>query len=126
MTARESIESGLAAFCKAFNGGDAAGVATHYTSDAQILPPGASRIDGRQAIQEFWQGFVDANVADLTLRSDEIEDFGSQALEVGTVSASAPGEADARVQLTGKYVVLWTQDASGAWHIYRDIWNWDA
>ena len=126
MTARESIESGLAAFCEAFNGGDAAGVAAQYTSDAQIMPPGASRIDGRQKIQEFWQGFVDANVADLTLRSDEIEDFGSHAAEIGTASASAPGEADARVQLTGKYIVLWMKDANGAWHIHRDIWNWDA
>ena len=126
MTARESIESGLAAFCEAFNGGDAAGVAAQYASDAQILPPEASRIDGRQGIQEFWQGFIDAKVADLTLRSDEIEDFGSQAVEVGTVSASAPGEADARVELVGKYVVLWKQDANGAWQIHRDIWNWDA
>ncbi len=126
MTARESIESGNAAFCEAFNGGDAAGVAAQYTSDARILPPGASSIDGRQGIQEFWQGFVDAKVADLTLRSGEIEDFGSQAVEVGTVSASAPGETDARVELAGKYVVLWKQDANGAWQIHRDIWNWDA
>lgn len=126
MTAKESIESGLAAFCEAFNGGDAAGVAAQYTSDAQILPPGAGRIDGRQAIQEFWQGLVDANVGDLVLRSDEIEDFGSQAAEVGTVTASAPGDGDARVQLTGKYLVLWTQNTSGAWQIHRDIWNWDA
>lgn len=126
MTAKESIESGLAAFCEAFNGGDAAGVAAQYTSDAQILPPGAGRIDGRQAIQEFWQGLVDANVGDLVLRSDEIEDFGSQAAEVGTVTVSAPGDGDARVQLTGKYLVLWTQNTSGAWQIHRDIWNWDA
>ena len=126
MTARESIESGLAAFCEAFNAGDAAGVAAQYTSDARILPPGASSIDGRQGIQEFWQGFVDAKVADLILRSDEIEDFGSQAVEVGTVSASAPGEGDARVELAGKYIVLWKQDANGAWKIHRDIWNWDA
>ncbi len=126
MTARESIESGVAAFCEAFNGGDAAGVAAHYTSDAQILPPGAGSIDGRQGIQEFWQGFIDAKVADLTLSTDEIEDFGSQAVEIGTVSASAPGEGDARVQLAGKYIVLWTKDANGAWQMHRDIWNWDA
>ena len=125
MTAKESIQSGLAAFCEAFNGGDAAGVAAQYTSDAQILPPGASRIEGRQGIQGFWQGFIDANVGDLTLRSDEIEDSGSQAVEIGTVSASAPGEGDARVQLAGKYIVLWKQDANGAWQIHRDIWNWD-
>jgi ketosteroid isomerase-like protein len=126
MTVRESIESGNAAFCEAFNGGDAAGVAAQYTSDARILPPGASSIDGRRGIQEFWQGFIDAKVADVILRSDEIEDFGSQAVDVGTLSASAPGEADARVQLVGKYIVLWTQDANGAWRMRRDIWNWDA
>ena len=126
MTARESIGSAVAAFCEAFNGGDAAGVAAHYTSDARILPPGAGSIDGRQGIQEFWQGFIDAKVADLTLRSDEIEDFGSQAVEIGTASASAPGEGDARVQLAGKYIVLWKQDANGAWQMHRDIWNWDA
>ena len=126
MTAKESIESASAAFCESFNRGDAAGVAALYTSDAQIMPPGASRIDGRQAIQDFWQGFVDANVGDLTLRSDEVEDFGNQAADIGTVSASAPGEGDARVQLTGKYIVMWMKGANGAWHIHRDIWNWDA
>ena len=126
MTARESIRSAAAAFCEAFNGGDAAGVAAHYTSDAQILPPGASSIDGRQGIQEFWQGFIDAKVADLTLSTDEIEDFGSQAVEIGIASASAPGEGDARVQLAGKYIVLWKKDASGTWQMHRDIWNWDA
>ena len=126
MTARESIGSAVAAFCEAFNGGDAAGVAAHYTSDARILPPGASSIDGRQGIHEFWQGFIDAKVADLTLSTDEIEDFGSQAVEIGIASASAPGEGDARVQLAGKYIVLWKQDANGAWQMHRDIWNWDA
>ncbi len=126
MTVGASIESGLRVFCDSFNGGNAAGVAEQYTSDARILPPGASTIDGRQGIQEFWQGFIDAKVADLTLRSDEIEDFGTQALEVGTVTASAPGEAGARVELTGKYIVLWKQDPNGAWRIHRDIWNWDA
>lgn len=126
MTARKSIESASAAFCECFNGGDAAGVAAMYTSDALIMPPGAGRISGRQGIQDFWQGFVDANVGDLTLKSDEVEDFGNQAVDIGTATASAPGEGDSRVQLTGKFIVLWTQDASGAWRLHRDIWNWDA
>ena len=126
MTAKESIASGLAAFCEAFNAGDAAGVAAQYTSHTEIFPPGSTRIAGRQAVQNFWQGIIDANVTDLILRSDEIDDLGDQALEIGTVTASAPGEGGARVALSGKYMVLWTLDADDAWRIHRDIWNWDA
>ena len=47
-------------------------------------------------------------------------------MEIGTVTASAPGEGDARVELTGKYIVIWKQVSDGAWRIDRDIWNWDA
>jgi uncharacterized protein (TIGR02246 family) len=126
MTAKESIASGLAAFCEAFNAGDAAGVAAQYTSHAEIFPPGSARIAGRQAVQTFWQGIIDANITDLILRSDEIDDLGDQALEIGTVTASAPGEGGARVALSGKYMVLWAPDADDAWRIHRDIWNWDA
>ena len=126
MTAKESIESGAAAFCEAFNGGHAAGVAAHYTSDAQILPPGSSSVAGRQKIQEFWQGFIDAKVADLIIKNVEVEESGNQAVDIGTLSASAPGEGDSRVQLAGKYIVLWTKGADGAWLMHRDIWNWDA
>jgi uncharacterized protein (TIGR02246 family) len=126
VTAKESIESGAAAFCEAFNGGQAAGVAAHYTSDAQILPPGSSSVAGRQKIQEFWQGFIDAKVADLIITSVEVEESGNQAVDIGTLSASAPGEGDSRVQLAGKYIVLWTKGADGAWLMHRDIWNWDA
>ena len=77
-------------------------------------------------MQNFWQGIIDANVTDLILRSDEIDDLGDQALEIGTVTANAPGEGGARVALSGKYMVLWTLDADDAWRIHRDIWNWDA
>ena len=126
MTAKKAIESGGAAFCEAFNGGHAAGVAALYTSDAQILPPGSSSVAGRQKIQEFWQGFIDAKVADLIITSVEVEESGNQAVDIGTLSASAPGEGDSRVQLAGKYIVHWTQGADGAWLMHRDIWNWDA
>ena len=61
MTAKESIASGLAAFCEAFNAGDAAGVAAQYTSHTEIFPPGSTRIAGRPAVQNFWPGIIDAS-----------------------------------------------------------------
>ena len=40
-------------FAAAFNRKDAQGIAALYTEDAAILPPGAPRADGRDAIAAF-------------------------------------------------------------------------
>ena len=39
---------------KAYNGGDAKGVAAQYADDALLLPPGASGVSGKPAILEFF------------------------------------------------------------------------
>src|SRR5207244_3305724 len=41
-------------FSEAFNKGDAASVADHYTEDATALPPGSEMVKGKAAILEFW------------------------------------------------------------------------
>jgi ketosteroid isomerase-like protein len=53
-SAKESIDAALLTFEQAFNSGDAAAVATHYTEDAALLPPDAARVDGSQSIFKFW------------------------------------------------------------------------
>ncbi len=39
---------------KAYNGGDAKGVAAQYADDALLLPPGASGVSGKAAILDFF------------------------------------------------------------------------
>lgn len=65
-TVRDSIEATIKTLVESLNGGDAVGVAAHYTDDAALLPPDAARIDGREGIQGVWQGLIDADV-----RSDD-------------------------------------------------------
>ncbi len=126
MTTRESIEAVGKTMCERLNAGNGAGVAELYTEDAVLMPPGAARLDGREAIQQFWQGMTDAGVGDISLTTQEVDDAGDWAAEVGTISATAPGDGDARVALTGKYIVVYRRDGGGNWRLHRDIWNFDA
>ena len=56
------IEEIASNFKAAFNAGDAATVASFYSEDAALFPPGEDRVDGRPAIQAFWQGAIDAGM----------------------------------------------------------------
>jgi uncharacterized protein (TIGR02246 family) len=122
---RSHIETALANFTAAFNSGDGAGVAALYTHDAALLPPGGARVDGRDAIQAFWQGAIDGGLSDLTLNPIEVESNGNLAYEVSTFSFKAPGEGGEMVTASGKYIVVWKRSGSHNWQLYRDIWNMD-
>jgi uncharacterized protein (TIGR02246 family) len=121
--ARVDIQAALATFAEAFNGGDSAGVAALYAEDAALFPPGAARVDGRAAIQAFWQNALDAGMTALTLESVEVEESGDLAMEVSTLSLAVPGEDGQQTTIFGKYIVVWKKGADGVWRLYRDIWN---
>ena len=125
-TARDSIEAKIRTLVESLNGGDAAGVAAHYTEDAALLPPNAARIDGREGIQGVWQGLIDADVRDVAMTTQEVDVFGNVANEVGIIGATAPSEDGGRAQLVGKYVAVWKRGGDDTWRLHRDIWNFDA
>ena len=79
----EGISKTNEAFMSALANGDAAGVAAQYTDDAQLLPPNADLVTGKQEIQNVMQGFIDSGVTGLNLESTEIEGIGNKAYEVG-------------------------------------------
>ncbi len=123
---RDSIEAMIKTLLESLSDGDAAGVAAHYTEDAALLPPDAARIDGREGIQGYWQAFIDAGIRDVELTTQEVDNFGDVANEVGTISATAPSKDGGRVQLAGKYVAVWKRGGDDTWRVQRDIWNFDA
>ena len=125
-TVQDRIEATLKTLVESLNGGDAAGVAAHYTADAAVLPPDSARIDGREGIQGVWQGFIDSDVRDVAMITQEVDVFGDVANEVGAISATAPSEDGGRVQWAGKYVAVWKRGGDDTWRMHRDIWNFDA
>ena len=106
-------------FAAAFAAHDAAALARLYTPDAQLLPPNSDFVTGREAIQTFWQGVMDAGVAAATLTMEEVVGADSMAVEVGRLELSA---ADGSVIDEGKYIVWWQRTPAG-WQLHRDIWN---
>ena len=110
-------------FMTAFNDRDATGLANLYTEDAMLLPPDAVRLDGRQAIEQFWQGAIDAGVSSMVLETVEVEVTGDTAYEVGILSLDVPGENGELNSVSGKYIVIWKYGEDGEWRLHRDIWN---
>ncbi|MFL6838622.1 MAG: YybH family protein [Bradyrhizobium sp.] len=98
---------------------DYAGMAAFYTEDAKVLPPDASIVSGRTAIEEFWRSAANAlGLTDITLKTVDLEVAGDIAYEIG--------EADLKLgsaQAKAKYLVVWLRSRDGQWRLHRDIWN---
>lgn len=118
----EAVDRGNRAFLTAYAAHDSAKLAALYAPNAAAFPPGAARADGREAIRKVWQGYMDAGVTNVTLRTVEVEARGDLAYESGEYALDAPGKDGKLGHSTGKYVVVWRRGKTG-WQLYRDIWN---
>ena len=119
---RTTLERANRAWLDAYAAHDSGKIATLYAPDAAAFPPGMERANGRDAIRKVWQGFMDAGVTNVTLRTVEAEAHGSLAYESGEFALDAPGKDGKLGHVTGKYVVVWKR-GKGGWQLYRDIWN---
>ena len=116
--ARAGIEATNAAFMTAITQDNAAGVAACYTEDAQLMPPNGEIVSGREAVQSFFKGMIDAGLT-IQLNTTEVEGHGDTAHEVGT--ATITGE-DGQTIDEAKYIVIW-KNVDGQWKLHRDIFN---
>jgi ketosteroid isomerase-like protein len=116
---RYAIVAANGQLMEAFSRGDAVSAAAAYTEQGQVLPPNGEVVAGKQAIQTFWQGAMDMGIKTVTLETNEVEGYSNTAHEVGRYTLQGDG---GRVLDTGKYVVIWKQEA-GQWKLHRDIWN---
>jgi uncharacterized protein (TIGR02246 family) len=115
--ARSAIDAINRDFMQAYIRGDAAGVASLYTVDAQLLPPRSDFIAGRDAITRYWHQAMKIGIRKL--ETTELEIHGEAADEVGRYTMET---ADGREADAGKYIVVWKFE-DGVWRMHRDIWT---
>jgi uncharacterized protein (TIGR02246 family) len=116
---RQAVSAGNQKLSAGLAARDAAAMASCYTRDGEVLPPGADAARGHAAIRAFWQGAMDLGVGGVTLETVELERQGEQLVEIGRYRLRAATDAEID---HGKYLVTWRLE-DGEWRIHRDIWN---
>ena len=110
---------------KAYNGGDAKAVAALYAEDALLLPPGASGVSGRAAIQAFFTKDIAGSAAGgAVLVVDPKTDVGVSG-NMGWESGKYKVTVKGAVVETGKFISV-SRKKDGKWLYLRDTWNADA
>ncbi|MFN2196074.1 MAG: YybH family protein [Anaerolineales bacterium] len=116
---RQAIEEANEVFMAAFNAHDGAGLAELYTEDAQLMPPNADFVIGREAIEQFWPVIFESGIDSALLEIREVDALGNTAVEVSNYTLYL---ADGTIADQGKYMIEWKRVA-GKWYIHRDIFN---
>lgn len=119
LSVTDQIKANNKALGAAVAAGDAKAVGRMYTGRARLMPPNADFFKGRKAITAFWQGAIDMGIRGAVLKSVEVEQLGTTAVEVGTYTLSS---GEGAVLDKGKYVVVWKKDG-GVWKLHHDIFN---
>jgi uncharacterized protein (TIGR02246 family) len=120
-----AIRGQTAAWEKAYNGGDAKGVAAQYADDALLMPPGAPSAKGKAAILAFFtKDIASSKAAGAVFVLDPKTDVGFNGTvgwESGTYKVTVKGA----VVETGKFLSV-SRKSGGKWLYIRDTWNADA
>jgi uncharacterized protein (TIGR02246 family) len=120
-----AIRAQTASWEKAYNAGDAKGVAAQYADDALLLPPGSPGVRGRAAILAFFtKDVADSKAAGAVFVIDPKTDVGisgNMGWESGTYKVTVKGA----VVETGKFLSV-SRKKDGKWLYIRDTWNADA
>ena len=120
-----AIRAQTTSWGKAYNGGDAKGVAALYAEDALLLAPGASGVTGRAAILDFFTkdiaGSKAAGAVFVLHPKTDVGVSGNMGWESGTYDVTVNGA----VVETGKFLSV-SRKKHGKWLYIRDTWNADA
>ena len=106
-------------FLKAFNNGDAKGVAMNYVIEAKLLPPNSDVIQGLDGIEAFWRGAMDMGLKKAELETILAEGHDNTAIEEGRYKLFLE---NGQMADHGKYIVIWRKTDEG-WKLDLDIWN---
>lgn len=105
------------AFTAEIRNGDSIALASHYTSDAEMLLPGRLPIKGKD-ILATWSRWIRTGSRDVTFVTTDVSGCDDLIVETGFVNTK---EDDNTIEKQN-YVVVYKKE-NGEWKLYRDIGN---
>ena len=121
ITAIEAMSKARAA---AFNEGNAADIALHFTDDAILMAPGQPASQGKDAVQAYYQSVFDTYHTSLTSYYDEVKVDGDLAYGQGFAEVIlTPRAGGEPLSSTAKYLNILQRQPDGSWKTTHDIWN---
>jgi ketosteroid isomerase-like protein len=120
-TLRSSIENINSSFEEAFRSGNIDNLSEFYTSDAQLMFPGAPAFTGVDQIMAYWHGAVNAGVSNVKLQTTDVSGSANEAIECGLYTIFV---GDNVAVDKGKYIVIWKKEGNNL-KVFRDISNSD-
>jgi uncharacterized protein (TIGR02246 family) len=93
-----------------------------YAADALVLRSNLPPIRGAAAVREFFFASLEAGLGEVALDPMRVEVSGDLAHEVGRYSALVPGTVGKRREERGKYLWVFSRQASGDWKLIAECW----
>jgi uncharacterized protein (TIGR02246 family) len=122
----EAIQELLSTAGDAVNAGDVAAEIGRFTEDGIYMWPDVPSIEGREALQEWFQNRFAAVDVRLESTTEEIEVFGDWAFERGSyVAHIRPKGTEEAETLRGKHLNILRRQPDGSWRIARRMRNRD-
>jgi uncharacterized protein (TIGR02246 family) len=124
--AENAIRRANADFAANARSGNAQTLVTNfYAPDAVVMAPNMPALRGRDAIQQFWTGFLATGSVDLALTSTNVtQPSNDVAVETGRYDLSLRPASGQAIKDAGKYMVVWKK-SDGRWWATADIFNSD-
>jgi len=111
-------------FTTAYNSNDAVAVAAVYTDDAILMPSDQAEVEGKVAIQTWYQTMYKGMSVKITLAPLETQVAGDWGYDRGTAMLTiAPKAKGKPMEESSKYLVILKRQADGSWKVFRDMDN---
>lgn len=108
----------------AFNAGDAAAIAAHFTAEAVLMAPNTPKKIGPEAVEAYYQEIFDGYRTGLESGYEAVRVDGDLAFGRGfakvTLLSKTTGDT---TYSTSKYLNILERQPDGSWKTTHDIWN---
>ncbi len=113
-----------AAFDGAFNTKQIQKISALYEANATVLPaPAGSPVQGSAAIEQFFNGLINAGVIDHQLELVQAVEDGNLAYQTGHWSGAMIDAEGVRQTFGGNVQLIYRKQNNGGWKAVSHIWN---